>query len=133
MSLYEKISRYYLGVWFSICAIDGWAYLFFNIHLTGDHSEFKLLAGLVTTTYFWAFLKLVQTIGAISLLINYRPALGLALITPISAVLCLFYVFELAMFIPFAILIVASTIILGRAYKKSYFPLLDPYPQRQDK
>ena len=128
MRIYEKISRYFLGFWFAICAIDGWGYIFFGLHLTGDHSEFKLLTSLVSTMYFWVFLKLVQTIGAVSLLANYKPALGLALITPISAVLCLFYLFELAIFIPFGVLIIVSTVVLGRAYSSSYTPLLKSYP-----
>lgn len=127
MKLHEKISRYFLGVWFMICAIDGWGYLLFDLHIFGDHKGYIYLSNLVEATYFWAFMKAIQLIGALSLLFNYRPALGLALITPISAVLCLFYFFEFQVCIPVGILIIIATFILGKAYLKSYEKLLMSY------
>ena len=129
MKVYEKISRYFLGVWCLIGAVDGWAMLLFNIHFMDPEKLSIFLKVLVNTTYFWAFLKIIQTIGAISLLVNYKPALGFILITPISAILCLFYLFELKIFIPIGILIVISSLILFRAYSKSFMPLLDSYPR----
>lgn len=128
MKSYEKAARYFLGIWFLICAVDGWIFIFTGIHVTGEPKG-TFLPALVYTTYFWVFLKIVQSIGAVSLLSNYKPVLGLAIITPISSILCLLYIFEVPVFIPFAVLIVASTIILGRAYSKSLICLLDDYPR----
>jgi hypothetical protein len=78
-----------------------------------------------------AFLKTIQAVGAFSMLANYKPALGNALLIPVSSVLCLFYFFELPSFIPtFGLLIIVSTIILTRAYAPSYVRLFDNYPAR---
>lgn len=128
MKLYEKSARYFLGVWFLICAVDGWIFIFSGVHVTGE-PQGTFLPALVYTTYFWVFLKIVQSIGAVSLLANYKPVLGLAIITPVSSILCLLYLFEVPIFIPFGVLIVASTAILIRAYSKSYIRLLDDYPR----
>ena len=72
-------------------------------------------------------MKLVQLIGAMSLSANYKPVLGVALLTPISSVLCLFYLFELPFLIRFGLVIVLSTVILCRAYSGSYARLFDGY------
>jgi hypothetical protein len=123
MKTAETISRLFLGVWFLICAVDGWAYLLFDIHMTGEPRGL-FFSSLVATTWFWTALKIVQTVCSVSLLTNFRPALGLALATPISFVLCLFYFFEVRLFIPMAILLICSTIILGRAYAAHFRSLL---------
>jgi hypothetical protein len=128
MKFLEKFARYFLAAWFMICAVDGWSYLLFDAHLFGDHKGYLYLSNLVEATYFWAFLKTIQLVGALSLLFNYKPALGLALITPISAVLCLFYIFELQVYIPIAILIIIATLVLGRAYLESFKKLMKDYP-----
>lgn len=131
LKLHEHIARYVLGIVYLFGAVDGGLGLFFDIHLVGKASEGSLLGVLQDTTWFWAFLKLVQLIGALSLLLNYRPALGVALLTPISAVLCLFYVFGLHWYFAFA-LVGAANLVLIRAYWASYQPMLEPYPMRVD-
>lgn len=132
MKWYEKLSRYFLGTWIAICAIDGWALLLFDIHMT-EHGGFLFLEHLVNATYFWAFLKIIQTVGALSLLLNYRPALGLALLTPINAVLVLFYAFELLPFMIFGVPIIIATVVLMRTYADSFTPLLADYPSKAKK
>ncbi|MEO0974444.1 MAG: hypothetical protein AAFX85_15250, partial [Pseudomonadota bacterium] len=79
---------------------------------------------------FWAFLKLVQTVGAISLLANLRPAFGLALVTPVTMVMCLLYAFSLQTFIPVGVLLLASTAVLFHAYRSSFAPLFRDYTVR---
>lgn len=126
MKLYEKAARYFLGLWFGICAFDGWAFLFFDLHVFGE-PQGLFFTSLMATTYFWVFLKILQTVGAFSLLFNYKPALGLVIVTPIATVLALFYFFEILRFVPFGILILVSIAILIRAYSESYMPLLKSY------
>src|SRR5579863_3013963 len=88
---YETGARYLLGVIYLFGAIDGALFLLFGIYIHGKPSpEFVFLVTLQRTKYFWTFMKLVQFVGAISLLLNYKPALGNALLVPISSVLCLF-------------------------------------------
>jgi hypothetical protein len=85
------------------------------------------LIALQRATYFWAFMKLIQFLGAASLLLNYKPAFGVALLMPVSSVQCLFYLFELPSFIPFGSIIIISLITLCRAYSRSYARLFDNY------
>jgi hypothetical protein len=126
--LLEYCARYFLVFWFSLCVADGWAFLLFNMHIFGDPGPANtFLPFLMGTTWFWVFLKVIQTLAVISLLFNYKPALGLVLLTPTSSVLSLFYLFELVEFWPIAPLIIISTLVLIRAYSKSYLHLLDKY------
>lgn len=126
MKLYETSARYFLGVWHLICAVDGWAHVFFGIHFFNlPANSFYVL--LMNTTWFWVSFKIIQTIGTISLLFNYKAPLGLALLTPVSAVLCIYYLVKMTptwVFGPIAVLIMISTMVLFRAYKKNYAPLL---------
>jgi hypothetical protein len=123
---YETTARYVLGVIFLFGAVDGALYLLFGIYLHGKPREPFLIA-LEKSTYFWAFLKSMQLVGALSLLANYKPALGVAVLIPISSVMCLFYLFELPGFIPLGFIIAIATIVLCRAYSKSYEHILDNY------
>jgi hypothetical protein len=123
---YETTARYVLGVIFLFGAVDGALYLLFGIYLHGKPREAFLIA-LEQAKYFWAFLKSIQLVGAVSLLANYKPALGVALLIPISSVMCLFYLFELPGFIPLGSIIAIAMIILCRAYYKSYAHILDNY------
>jgi hypothetical protein len=129
MKLLERCARYFLVFWFTLCVVDGWAFLIFDYHVFGDVGPpDKFLPFLMNTTWFWVFMKVIQTIAVVSLLINYKPALGLALLTPISSVLALYYVFDLVEFWPISPLIVIATAILIRAYWSSYAPLLKSHP-----
>jgi hypothetical protein len=125
---YETGARYLLGLIYLFGAIDGALFLLFGIYMHGKPPErFVFLLTLQRTTYFWAFMKLLQLIGSISLLTNYKPALGVAMLTPISSVLCLFYLFELPQFLPLGSIIAITTAVLCRAYARSYVRLLDDY------
>jgi hypothetical protein len=123
---YETTARYVLGVIFLFGAVDGALFLLFGIYLHGKPREPFLIA-LEKATYFWVFLKLTQLAGAVSLLTNYKPALGVAVLIPTSSVMCLFYLFELPGFIPFGSIIAIAMIVLCRAYSKSYAHIFDNY------
>lgn len=115
-------------MYFLFGAVDGAFDIFFDIHLTGKGTNGSFFGVLQHTLFFWAFLKAMELGGAISLLFNYKPALGVALLAPISSVLCLFYVFGLHWYIQCLVLI-ALNLILLRAYWDSYKPLFtDAYP-----
>lgn len=123
---YETTARYVLAAIFLFGAVDGALYLLFGIYLHGKPREAFLIA-LEQAKYFWAFLKALQLVGAVSLLFNYKPALGVAVLIPISSVMCLFYLFDLPGFIPFGFILAGSMIILCRAYYKSYERIFDNY------
>ncbi len=126
---YETTARFIVGAFYLFGAVDGALFLFFGMYIHG-RPESAFLQSLQAATYFWAFMKLIQAIGALSLLANYKPALGNALLLPISSVLCLFYLFELPSFIPQGMILVVSTILLCRAYAPSYAGLFADYPLR---
>jgi hypothetical protein len=126
LKLYETIARYLLGIIYLFGAVDGALGLFFHIFITGEDTDCSFHAVLQHTPYFWVFMKSCELLGAISLLANYKPAAGLALVTPISAILCLFYAFELSWFYAL-IVVIALTVVLFRAYWPSYAPLFAKY------
>ena len=132
MRWYETTARYVLGAIYLFGAVDGALFLLFGIYMHGKPPpRYTFLLALQGATYFWAFMKSIQLIGAVSLLANYKPALGTALLIPVSAVLCLFYLFELPSFMilpPFGLMIIVSTIILCRAYAHSYARLFELPP-----
>jgi len=123
---YETTARYVLGLIFLFGAVDGALYLLFGIYMHGKPREAFLIA-LEEAKYFWVFLKLIQTFGAVSLLFNYKPALGVALLMPIASVMCLFYVFDYPRLILLGFIIAISMIVLCRAYYKSYAHIFDNY------
>jgi hypothetical protein len=129
---YETTARYILGANYLFGAFDGAMFLLFGMYIHGKPPEhLHFLLTLQATTYFWVFLKTIQAIGAFSLLANYKPALGNALLLPVSSVLLLFYLFEGQRLLPtFGLFIFVSTVILTRAYAPSYRHLFDDYPSR---
>jgi putative oxidoreductase len=129
---YETTARYILGAIYLFGAIDGALFLLFGMYIHGKPPEHLVfLITLQATTYFWVFLKSIQAIGAVSLLANYKPAFGNAVLLPVSSVLLLFYLFEGQRLLPtFGLFIFVSTIVLTRAYFPSYRHLFDNYPAR---
>lgn len=130
---YETTARYLLGAIYLFGVVDGVMFLLFDIYIHGKPApKHVFVLTLQATTYFWVFLKLIQACGAFSLLANYKPALGNAMLLPSSSVICLFYFFEAPQLIlTFGVPIIVSTIILTRAYSRSYACLFDDYPMRQ--
>jgi cell division protein FtsW (lipid II flippase) len=126
LETHQTVARYLLGIIYLFGAVDGALGMFFHIFITGEDTDCSFHAVLQHTAYFWVFLKACELVGAVSLLANYKPAFGLALVTPISAVLCLFYVFELSWFIALAV-VIALSVVLFRAYWPSYAPLFATY------
>ena len=130
LNLFQNIARYLLGLIYLFGAVDGVGELFFDYYFTGESPVDTFHGALQHTTYFWAFLKFCELIGAISLLANYKPALGVAILTPISAVLCLFYAFDLHWYIALT-LVGGLTLTLLWAYRSSYAGLWDDYSRRE--
>lgn len=130
LKIYETIARYLLGIIYLFGAVDGFLALCFGIYLTGESTDASFHGVLQHTVYFWSFLKSIEFIGALSLLLNFKPALGTALLTPISSVLCLFYVFDLHWYYAFTLVAVLNLVLL-KAYWPSFRHLLADYPMRR--
>jgi hypothetical protein len=123
----ERAARYVLGLIYLHGAVDGVLQIFFHVYYTGEQDPASFVGVLQHTKYFWAFMKLCQLLGAVSLLMNYKPALGFVLLAPISVVLCLFYLFAVQWY-GYVFLIAGSSLILLWTYAKSFRPLLEDYP-----
>lgn len=126
-ALHQTIARYVLGFIYLFGAVDGVLEMGFGIYLTGESDLASFHGQLQHTLYFWGFLKLVEALGAISLLLNIKPAFGAALLAPITSVLCLFYVFDLHWYYAVVVLAVVHLIVL-HAYRARYAPMFADYP-----
>lgn len=122
--VYEIISRYLFGLFYLFGAIDGILNVFFGIYLSGESTSSEFLAVLRQTTYFWVLLKVVMLCGALSVLLNYKPSFGVALLTPITAVLALFYLFEAHWYHMCAAITILNVILL-KAYWNNYRPMFE--------
>ncbi|SFW16145.1 MULTISPECIES: hypothetical protein [Luteibacter] len=127
---HQTIARYLLGILYVFGAVDGVLEMGFHIYLTGE-SELASFHGMLQhTAYFWVFLKGVEAIGGLSLVLNLKPAFGTAILAPITAVLCLFYAFDLHWY--YALIVVGALhAILLHAYWPSYRMMFADYPMRR--
>jgi putative oxidoreductase len=117
------VPRVVLGLIFLAGAIDGFSFIFTATHLihppTSDRG-LQFEAALKATAFFWPLMKVVEITGAICLLSNRAPALGLAILSPIMTVVVLFHVFLNPQGIPLAFLLVICGALLLRAYAPRY-------------
>ena len=84
------------------------------------------LGALKETGFFWPFMKTVELIGALCLLTNRAPAFGLAILSPLIAVIVLFHVFLNPQGIPLALVLLVCMALLYRAYAPRYASLFAP-------
>jgi putative oxidoreductase len=75
--------------------------------------------------FLWPLMKTVELIGAACLLTHRAPALGLALLSPVMAVVVLFHGFLNPQGAPLAALLVVCGALLLRAYAPRYTRLLE--------
>ncbi|KPF63452.1 hypothetical protein IP69_18915 [Bosea sp. AAP35] len=121
------IPRILLGLLFLVSAVDGFWWLATGSHLIHPPTSARGVAfeaALQETGFFWPLLKSVNLIGALSLLTNIAPALGLALIAPVMAVIVLFHLVLNPQGLPVAIILVVLGVLLIWAYRDRYAALL---------
>jgi uncharacterized membrane protein YphA (DoxX/SURF4 family) len=137
------VPRVVLGLIFLAGAIDGFSFIFTGTHLihppTSDRG-LQFESALKATGFFWPLMKVVEIIGAICLLSNRAPAFGLAVLSPIMAVVVLFHIFLNPQGIPLSFLLVICGALLLRAYASRYAavfhsgdaqPVVAPAPLRR--
>jgi putative oxidoreductase len=119
-SLLTTIPRILLGLIFLAGAIDGFSFIFTGAHLIHPPTSDKGLAfeaGLKASGFFWPLMKTVEFVGALCLLTNKAPVLGLALLSPIIAVIVLFHFVLNPGGIPLALILVAAGGLLAYQYR----------------
>jgi uncharacterized membrane protein YphA (DoxX/SURF4 family) len=133
-NLLNTVPRILLGVIFLVGAIDGFTFIFTGSHLIHPPTSDKGLAfeaGLKAAGFFWPLMKTVELIGALCLLTNKAPALGLALLSPIMTVIVLFHLILNPGGIPLALILVATGGLLAYQYRNNLMSLAQP-PTKRD-
>jgi uncharacterized membrane protein YphA (DoxX/SURF4 family) len=125
-SLLTTVPRILLGLIFLVGAIDGFSFIFTGSHLIHPPTSEKGLtfeAGLKAAGFFWPLMKTVELVGALCLLTNKAPALGLALLSPIIAVIVLFHIVLNPGGIPLALILVVTGGLLAYQYRSTLISL----------
>lgn len=125
--LLVTVPRVVLGLIFLVSAVDGFWWLATGAHLIHPPTSPKGLEfeeALQAAGFFWPFLKVVNLLGSLSLLLNIVPAFGLALLAPVMTVIVLFHLAINPAGIPVAIILVVMGALLVYAYRDRYAALL---------
>ena len=122
------VPRILLGLIFLASAVDGFWWLATGVRLihppTSERGEAFELA-LMNAGFFWPLLKVVNVVGALSLLLNIAPAFGLALIAPVMTVIVAFHFAINPPGVPVAIILTVLGGLLVWAYRERYRALLN--------
>lgn len=133
-SLLTTVPRILLGLIFLAGAIDGFSFIFSGAHLIHPPTSDKGLAfeaALKAAGFFWPLMKSVELVGALCLLTNKAPVLGLALLSPLMAVIVLFHFVLNPGGIPLALILLAAGGLLAYQYRGALIALAQ-YPVQRD-
>ena len=125
--LLVTVPRVLLGLLFLVSAVDGFWWLATGTHLIHPPTSTRGVAfeeALQASGFLWPPLKTINLVGALSLLSNIAPALGLALIAPVMTVIVLFHLVINPQGIPVAVILVVLGSLLVVAYRDRYAALL---------
>lgn len=125
--LLVTVPRVLLGLLFLVSAVDGFWWLATGTHLIHPPTSTRGIAfeeALQASGFLWPLLKTINLVGALSLLSNIAPALGLALIAPVMTVIVLFHLVINPQGIPVAVILVVLGSLLVVAYRDRYAALL---------
>ena len=123
--LLVTVPRILLGLIFLVSAVDGFWWLATGTNLIHPPTSEQGLAfeAALQHSFVWPMVKAVNLAGALSLLANVVPAFGLALITPIMAVIVAFHFVLNPQGIPVATILVVLGLLLAWAYRRHYAAL----------
>jgi hypothetical protein len=125
--LFVTIPRVLLGLIFLVSAIDGFYFIATGNRLIHPPTSARGEAfeqALMNAGFFWPLLKTINLAGALSLIFNVMPALGLALIAPVMTVIVLFHLTINPPGVPVALILVVTGALLVYAYRERYAALL---------
>lgn len=127
--LFDTAPRLLLGGIFLVGAVDGFAFIFVGNHIIHPPTSAEGLAfetALKKAGFLWPLMKSIELIGALLLLTNRAPALGLAVLAPIMVVIILFHAALNPGGLPLAaILIVTGGLVLW-TQRSRYAALFEP-------
>jgi uncharacterized membrane protein YphA (DoxX/SURF4 family) len=120
------VPRILLGLIFLLGAIDGFSFIIYGSHLIHPPTSDRGLAfeaGLKAAGFLWPLMKSIELIGALCLLTNKAPVLGLALLSPIMTVIVLFHFILNPGGIPLALILVVTGGMLVYQYRGNLISL----------
>jgi putative oxidoreductase len=132
--LLTTVPRILLGLIFLVGAIDGFSFVLSGSHLIHPPTSDKGLAfeaGLNAAGFFWPLMKSIELVGALCLLTNRAPVLGLALLSPIMTVIVFFHFTLNPGGIPLALVLVVTGGMLGYQYRNQLLSLANS-PAKRD-
>ncbi|QCI64633.1 hypothetical protein [Phreatobacter stygius] len=121
------IPRILLGLLFLVSGIDGLLLVFTGTNYINPPTSPAGLAfehALKVSGFFWPLMKSINLIGAVMLLSNRAPALGVALLLPIITVIIGFHIALNPGGMPVAVVLAVVTGMLLIAYRDRYAALL---------
>lgn len=124
--LLVTLPRILLGLIFLASAIDGFWWLSTGTRLINPPTSEQgtvFQQALMTSGFFWPLMKAVDLVGALSLLLNFAPAFGLALLSPIMAVIVAFHFAINPGGMPVAVILIVLGSLLVWAYRDRYAAL----------
>lgn len=126
--LTDLVPRLFLGGIFLLGAMDGFAFIFSGTHLIHPPTSPEGLAfeaALKDSGFFWPLMKTVELIGALLLVSNRAPALGLALLAPIMTVVVLFHATLNPAGLPLAIVLILCGSLILWVQRSRFVPLFE--------
>lgn len=126
-AILAALPRLLLGLIFLVGAVDGFWLIFTGsrlIHPPTSEAGLAFETALKNAGFFWPLMKTVQLTGALCLLSNKAPALGLALLAPLLVVIVLFHFVLNPGGIPIAIILIVLSGILAFQYRRRFAALL---------
>ena len=121
------VARTLLALLFIVSGVDGFYFLATGanlIHPPMSPAASTLDDALVATGFMWPLIKAFNLVGGTSLLLNAKPALGLAIILPAITVITLYHFVLNAAGIPAAVVMDALAATLLYAYRARFAGLL---------
>lgn len=124
--LMVTLPRILLGLVFLASAVDGVWWLSTGVKLINPPTSEQgtiFQQGLMNSGFFWPLMKAVDLVGALSLLLNLAPAFGLALLSPIMAVIVAYHFTTNPGGVPVAVILIVLGGLLVWAYRDRYAAL----------
>lgn len=120
--------RLILGGIFLVGAVDGFAFIFTGAHIIHPPTSVEGLAfeaALKEAAFLWPLMKSIELLGALLLLTDRAPALGLALLAPIMAVIVLFHAVLNLGGLPIAVILVVTGSLVLWSQRTRYAALFE--------
>ncbi|CAM3111059.1 hypothetical protein PANO111632_03815 [Paracoccus nototheniae] len=126
-ALWLHVPRLLLGLQFVVSGTDGFYFLATGenlIHPPATPDARALEEAMLASGFMWPLVKAVNLLGGMSLLLNFRPAFGLAIIMPAITVITLYHLTLNPAGVPAAIVMDLLAGVLAYAYRRNYAPML---------